>query len=135
MAETASGIVEQIEDDRQRLGRNLADLDSRVRESVDWHTHYENHPFWFLGAALGGGLVLSSILVNGSNRNSAPFRNRESSPASASHGAISEIVDNVKLALVSFGIAKAKDMIGGFVPGFEDHLRQSNPMGPRPGRT
>ena len=134
MAETARKIVEEIEDDRLKLGRNLADLDSRVRESADWHTHYQTHPFWFLGAALGGGLVLSSILVNGSRRNPAPFRNREAAPVSSNHGAISEIVDNVKVALVSFGIAKAKEVIGGIVPGFEKHLRHSDSMGPRTGR-
>jgi len=61
MDQNSDQIVEHIERQRDELGRDLDELQTRVKRTTDWRSHYETHPFYFLGAAFGGGLLLSSM--------------------------------------------------------------------------
>jgi len=167
--------LNQIEQQRDQLGRNLNELENRVRRSTDWRTYYERNPMMTLGAALGGGVLLGAALGGTSDRS----RNRRtpsklsaksqstatygsasygslggqpqtpaSNPAPASESAggstqqgfaamrlktsswgdsphmrqITETLDQVKGALVTFGIAKAKEFLAQSIPGLEEHL-------------
>lgn len=69
MDEKPDQIIEQIEARRDELGRNLSELETKVRRTADWHTYYDKNPMLILGAALGGGLLLGAV-VGGSRSNS-----------------------------------------------------------------
>ncbi len=56
-------IVKDIQAKRERLGDNLAELENRVRAATEWRTYFNRKPWLMLGAALGGGLILASILT------------------------------------------------------------------------
>ena len=114
MDEKSSQIIDDIETSRAKLGENLSDLESRVRQVTDWRTHYERYPFLFIGAALGGGYLLSGLLSrNSSNGNSARYYS----------GPVSEAVDKVRNALVEYGTTKAKDVLSSVLPGFRDYVQ------------
>jgi len=56
-------IVKDIQEKRDKLSDNLAELENRVRAAAEWRTYFNRNPWLMLGAALGGGLLLASILT------------------------------------------------------------------------
>jgi hypothetical protein len=125
--EKSSEIIDEIETSRDRLGENLNDLESRMREAANWRTYFERHPYMFIGTAVGGGLLLSGIL-RGSKRSDGGTVRHEVRPAGfqreKSPGA--EILDQVKTALMLYGAAKAKDVLGEILPGFRKYADEAN---------
>jgi hypothetical protein len=119
MGEKPSQIIDEIETTRDKLGDNLSDLESKMREVTNWRTYYERHPMMFVGAALGGGFLLSQALVGGNGGNGHAQRYESSS---RSKGAAGEIFDKVKGALVVYGTAKAKEALDNLLPGFREHV-------------
>lgn len=59
MGETTSQIREQVTQARSRLDEDLSALESRVKSTADWRVVFDRHPWAFLGAAFGGGLLIS----------------------------------------------------------------------------
>jgi ElaB/YqjD/DUF883 family membrane-anchored ribosome-binding protein len=62
MDERATEIVKDILDERQKLGDNLSELETKMREAANWRTYFNRNPWAVMGAALGGGLLLSRIV-------------------------------------------------------------------------
>jgi hypothetical protein len=85
MDERPDQIIGHIEAQRDQLGRNLNELETRVRRSTDWRTYYDRNPMLMLGAALGGGLLLGSMV--GAKSSGSGFRmHRRSHSSSAALG-------------------------------------------------
>ena len=131
MDEQSNEIVQRIHSERNRLGENLSELETRVQRATDWRTYYYQHPYWFVGAALGGGLLLASAFSgsrgNGRSYEEGPVR-RTSNSSSASSGdspmrQVSSGIDEIKAAVVGLGIAKVKDLLNDYLPGLKEHLR------------
>src|SRR5689334_16637181 len=80
MDEKPDQIIGHIEAQRDQLGRNLNELEDRVRQTTDWRTHYERNPMLVLGAALGGGLLLGAVVGGrtGSSSSSSSSRSGKS---------------------------------------------------------
>lgn len=68
MDQSSDQIVNDIERQRDELGRDLDELQSRVKGATDWRAQFEKHPYYFIGAAFGGGLLLSSLTGGRSSR-------------------------------------------------------------------
>lgn len=62
MDERTSQIVEEIVEERQRLGDHIAELERKVRDSTSWRAYFERKPWTALGLAMGGGFLLSALL-------------------------------------------------------------------------
>jgi hypothetical protein len=146
MDEKTDEILEHIETQRNQLGANLNELETRVRETADWRTHFDRNPMLMLGAALGGGILLGAIVGNAarsrsSDSYSAPRQLSSSSvdiPArstatSYQRSRTSETLDHIRAALIAFGTAKAKEFMNQALPGFDSFLRDAESRGPRTG--
>lgn len=123
----------------------------RARLNVDWRTQFDNNPMLLMGLALGGGLLLGSI-VGGHRKgsrstwsNSQKFYSGSSAapptdpPASygsgvtgASHSALREqrqkatdTLEQIKSALMGFATAKVKEFVTEALPGFNLHLEEA----------
>ena len=127
MDEKSSEIIEEIETSRDKLGENLNDLGSRMREATNWRTYYQRHPYLFIGSAVGGGLLLSGMLRGSRSSNGGTVRHEvrhEGFPRDK--GPAGEILDQVKTALILYGAAKAKDVLGEILPGFRKYTGETN---------
>ena len=69
MDEKPDQIMNHIEAQRHELGRNLNELETRVRRTTDWRAQFDRNPMLMMGVALGGGLLLGTI--TGSSRKSS----------------------------------------------------------------
>jgi hypothetical protein len=67
MDEKPDQIMSHIESQRDQLGRNLNELETRVKGATDWRVQFDKNPMLMMGVALGGGLLLGSI-VGGSKK-------------------------------------------------------------------
>jgi len=62
MDEKSDQILDHIETQRDRLGRNLDELETRVRSTTDWRTHFDRNPALVMGLALGGGILVGAMV-------------------------------------------------------------------------
>lgn len=62
MGETTHQIADDIRQTRDELKSNLEELETRVKATADWRTHYRNHPGAMVLAAMVGGALLSAML-------------------------------------------------------------------------
>jgi hypothetical protein len=149
MDEKPDQIIGHIEAQRDELGRNLNELETRVRASTNWRTYYDKNPLLVVGAALGGGLLLgtmvsstgdstpsrrSSVSQPETKRTSAMGLSSASSAVSSpvtllERRHVSETIDHIKAALIAFGIAKAKEFMSNAIPGLEQHLSEAEQRG------
>lgn len=133
MDEKPEQILEYIETQRNKLGANLNELESRVRQTTDWRAHFDQNPMLMLGAALGGGIMLGAIVSSALPRSTESYTgSRHFSPqtardtgASVQRHRASETMDHVKTALIAFATAKAKEFMSQALPGFENYLRDA----------
>jgi hypothetical protein len=60
MDEKSDQILDHIATQRNELEANLNELQTRVRQTVDWRIQFGNHPMLILGVALAGGILLGA---------------------------------------------------------------------------
>ena len=62
MDEKPDQIMDHIDTQRQELGRNLNELETRVKGATDWRVQFDKNPMMMMGVALGGGLLLGTMV-------------------------------------------------------------------------
>jgi hypothetical protein len=62
MDEKPDEIMSHIDTQRQELGRNLNELESRVKGATDWRMQFDKNPMLMMGVALGGGVLLGTMV-------------------------------------------------------------------------
>ncbi len=67
MGERADAIEREIEQERVELGRNLEELEHRVKEATDWRVQFDRHTGGMMALAFSGGLLLAAFLGGRSN--------------------------------------------------------------------
>jgi hypothetical protein len=65
MGQTADQIKQEIDQQREQLGENLQQLETKVKETVDWRSQFEQRPMAGVGLAFGAGFVLSMLMPSG----------------------------------------------------------------------
>jgi hypothetical protein len=154
MDEKPDQIMNHIESQRDQLGRNLNELESRVKRTTDWRAQFDSNPMLMMGVALGGGLLLGTM-VGGSRSRSSRTSSWSSSPRSYSSSSsgmsssasyatspstssvssspamreqrrkASDTLENMKAALIGFATAKVKEFMSEALPGFSQHLEEA----------
>jgi hypothetical protein len=132
MGETTNQIESYIENKREDLGSNLAELESKVKSITDWREQFRSNPMTMVGVAFGGGVLLASMLGGKSRRRSG---SRQINDTPVPHAGTDrqtnmalETWDNIKGALIGVAATKFKDFVGEFVPGFHDQFRKTEGM-------
>lgn len=87
MDERSDQIVEHIEHQRQNLGRNLDELQNRIKQTADWRSQFDRHPMALMGVAMGGGLLLGALVKSGGGRSGRKWRSSSDVSSSRSFAA------------------------------------------------
>ena len=127
MGQATRQIEEHIESTREQLGSNLHELERKVKSVTDWRQHFESNPMLFIGAAVGGGILLSSML--GGRRRSrgngryAPATSVESNGSNGlNRDKALDAWQNIKGALIGVAATRFTNYVGEIVPGFQEHF-------------
>ena len=124
MGEKPGQIERHIEQTRNELGRNLSELQQKVKSAVDWHAQFQQRPMTMIGLAFGGGMLLSTFLGG----QSKPRRSGSvgSSEYPATKGSSRKGVwGNIKSALIVTSASKAAEFLEQIVPGFQEQYRKA----------
>jgi hypothetical protein len=72
MGDRKTELKRKIAVEREELSGNIAELEGKAKDLVDWRAQFAAHPLPMLAAAFGGGLLLATALSgNGSNGSAA----------------------------------------------------------------
>ncbi len=118
MGAKSDQIVTEIDAQRSRLGRNLVELETRLRGATDWRTHYQKHPFAATGLAFGAGLLVGAW-VRG-NQRGQPFYG--SVPPTYEHE-VATTMDHIKGALILIGVTALKEFVSQRLQALEPKVR------------
>ena len=133
MGEKPAQIEHEIEIRRERIGRNIQDLQDRVADMKDWRKQFQRRPGAFMGLAFGVGVMVSLMLSNGNSHaggsnsraplDASPERGsqapRSQAPRSQAIDHAWQTVENVKSALVGLAASKFTEMLSEAIPGFQ----------------
>ena len=131
MDEETDMIKRHIDAEREELGRNLDEIEYRVKSATDLKAHFNRNTGLILGAAVAGGFLLS-LAFRKSNSDS---NQGEDSPSTRALKAntlgqpalsvskhvrrFSETIDSIFDGLVGVACGKLQSFVGDVVPGFQ----------------
>jgi hypothetical protein len=127
--EETSRIRQHIDAERQQLGRNLDEIEHRVKHATEFKTYFDKHTVWILGAAVGGGVLLSRAFPSRASSDESPDWDRHAGERSAaapvrpgpSHlSRVSETLDDIFEGLVAVVSDKLHSFVADAVPGFRE---------------
>jgi len=154
MGQTADQIKQEIDQQRETLGSNLQELETKVKDTVDWRTQFEQRPMAGVGLAFGAGFLLSVLLPSGDNKSSSNSRydssnyrvqdesyqyqpsyaaasyqpssqSSQSKPKSPEMNEITETVENIRGAVMGLAATRLRSFLAEAVPGFQDEYEQA----------
>lgn len=122
MAARSDQIEKHIRSTRNDLGRNLEELEGRVKSATDWRARFQENPMTMLTVAFGAGWLLST-LAGGHKRSHS---SSQSSPAvERAKSKASDAWENVKGALIGLAATRARTYLGEAIPGFHDEYARA----------
>jgi len=135
MDEKTDTIKRHIDAERVELGRNLDEIESRVKNATDLKAQFKKNPGLILGAAAAGGFLLSLAFRKSSNsdsrqsgesvsaKESNPNKPAQRAPRVSKHlHRFSETLDNIFDGLVGVASAKLQSFVADAVPGFQEQF-------------
>lgn len=135
MGERTEQIEREIAQERDNLGRNLNELERRVKSVADWRAQFDRHPMAMIGLAFGGGLILSAML--GENGETQRRRGRDEVSWRASRPSDVAALEperrrsqrrswaNMRGALVGVATDRVRNFMEELVPGFREQYRRA----------
>src|SRR4051812_43506798 len=122
MDESVRQIEHQIAAERERLGRNLHELETQARRLTDWRGYYQRPPGRVLGAAAIGGAAMGAAVAGAKKSTGQQLPLPNARPQSLVRDRLQREWHVIADALLGVASAKVMEAIGGAIPGFSDHL-------------
>jgi hypothetical protein len=121
MDETTGQIEEHINRERQNLGQNLDELQTKVKNAFDWRVQVREHPLRMVGLAFGVGVVASMFVDGGGRQYNGGY---------ASSGSIGRTARRkwsvVKAAIGAAILGEAKEFVRELFPRFGHEYEKRN---------
>src|SRR5215470_12905003 len=127
MDQATDRIEQHLDQEREALRSNLAELEDRVRSAVDWRRQFRSNTAAFLGLACAGGLLLGLMTARrtqGSGleypaipggKPATPYRDHRRRELSLAWRSIES-------ALIGLAAARLRDTLANLLPGFGEQL-------------
>lgn len=112
MAGDAEDIQREFERQREALGRNVQELQYRMRSMVNWRDQYAQHPWAGASLAFAGGVLISALAFRKHSSNGGPERRTHA------------LLDNIASALSAVAAVYAKEFLNAAVPGFREEFER-----------
>jgi hypothetical protein len=124
MAQETRRIMDHIESEREQLGENLDEIESRIKDAADPKAWFNKRPAMILGAAAAAGLGLGLLVSSRSSGYPRPARFSGAEPEREHHESkhlnnIKKTLDTTLTALVGLGAQKFQDFISNTLPGYQ----------------
>jgi hypothetical protein len=141
---------DEIAAEERALDENLDEIEQQAKAPVDWRALVRRHPLAFLGVAIGGGVFLATVvgqrwapdaggptLEDGDSEDAPDENDTESGDPElddADSSAAHEIWEDLTVALLGAGTAKATEFMAGLLPGLHEEfeLQRQKRGKPRP---
>jgi len=123
--EGTNRIIDHLETEREALGRNLDEMESRVKDMTDPKVFFDKHTGWILSAAIAGGFILSAALGKAAAQppqKSRPVPGDGAGPVkfgAAQLQRVGETFDTILDGLVDVVSDKLYSFVADAVPGFQ----------------
>jgi hypothetical protein len=122
----ADDLEREIAAEQEALGENLAELEHRAKDLVDWRALVRKRPGAMIGIAFGGALLVAAM--GGSRRSRSGARTmRERHHESNGDGDASAARDAwamFKGAVVGAATTRVTSYVAGLLPGSHEHLEE-----------
>lgn len=129
MDETPDQIERHIRETRKDLGKNIDELESKVKKAFNWRAQFEDHPGTMIAVAFGGGVLLSALFSSNHSSGGRSYDRwnepRESENPGRLHALDNQASDTVramKAALIGVAATKLTGFMDELLPGFKDHF-------------
>jgi hypothetical protein len=125
MVQETRRIMEHIESEREQLGENLDEIESRIKDATDPRAWFDRNPGMILGAAAVSGLVLGFLMTSRSSDSPRPAGFSVPGPEMEIHreskhlNTIKKTLDTTVAALVGLGAQRVQDFISDALPGYQ----------------
>ena len=124
MAQEPEDIEREFDYQREALGRNVQELQYRVRSMVNWRDRFAQNPFAAAGLAFAGGVLVSALVARGAGGGMG--RQTVYEAPSTRTRRPNQFLDNMYGALVGVAANYAKEFLSTAVPGFrQEYDRRS----------
>lgn len=124
MDDQTDTIRRRIGSEREQLGRNVEEIEDRVKNATDLKTHFNKNTGLVLGAVVAGGFLLSlacrsSVTVDADDRSVS--RAEPNRPPSKHVRRVFETLDNILEGLIAVASGKVVSFVAGAIPAFKEH--------------
>jgi hypothetical protein len=142
MGEKSDQIEQHIYEKRNELGENIHELQERVRgtvdkvrNSVDWRTHFQERPMTLIGIAFAGGLAASALFRRSrpsSYASSSTHRWNAEAPSGSTgnrgtkdwQNQATGAWEDIKGAVMGLAATKVGSALEEILPGFQAHYQK-----------
>ena len=130
MDEETNQIKHHIDTERKQLGRNLQEIEDRVKSATDLKAQFDKNTGLFLGAAVAGGFLVSlAFRKSGKSANAQRVETRsrdfQAVPSPVKQAAskhlqrVTDTFDDIFAGLIGVASGKLLSLVGEAVPGFQ----------------
>jgi hypothetical protein len=121
-------IKQHLDHERQALRSNLAELEHRVRSTVDWRTQFRGNTAAFLGFACATGLLIGMMTARRRRAPAGPdYPTTTGGRPATPYGdhrrrEVSLAWRSIESALIGLAAARLKNTLANLLPGFREQL-------------
>jgi len=128
--EETNQIKHHIDTERKQLGRNLQEIEDRVKSATDLKAQFDKNTGLFLGAAVAGGFLVSlAFRSSGRSANAQPVETRARDfqtvqapvqrPGSKHLQRVTDTFDDIFAGLIGVATGKLLSFVGDVIPEFQ----------------
>ena len=129
MGQRADQIENELQRERNALGKNLEELELRVKSVGDWRKQFEHHPNLFLGVAFAGGIAIAGMKRSNGTREIHRLEEAHPvqmpRPAAPKERQTFETWEVLKGALIAVGTDSLLGYVEKLIPGFSQRYREA----------
>jgi hypothetical protein len=132
MPQEPTQLRAHIREEGENLKSNIEEIETRVRNALDWRIWYRKNTALALGGVAAGGFALALLIPKRESSESRSYsgftEGAYRGPESAAHAGptrVRQVVDTALAAAFSLAADKVQEVLSQAVPGFRQHYNEA----------